>query len=192
LAIGIRIKLPRVSQEQFDAAHDQINPATSAVYFRSQARAGHRQAAEAPRQSECADRLALMHGNLDIYARFRETRNQFLHFLNLQQEWRDTQPRFAEMFDACGGLDNFIAVREAMDTMQDVYFLRKDGCVTDQYRHVWTKTFFRFYAKMPTFLQVFEFAADEGLLHSEFVAFFRGAIDGETVADPARTGVTVA
>jgi len=26
LAIGIRIKLPGVSQEQFDAAHDQINP----------------------------------------------------------------------------------------------------------------------------------------------------------------------
>jgi hypothetical protein len=26
LAIGIRLKLPGVSQEQFDAAHDQINP----------------------------------------------------------------------------------------------------------------------------------------------------------------------
>jgi hypothetical protein len=26
LAIGIRIKLPGVTQEQFDAAHDQINP----------------------------------------------------------------------------------------------------------------------------------------------------------------------
>ncbi len=166
-----------------------VASAASAVYFRSQARAAHRQAAEAQRQSESADRLALMHSNLDMYARFRETRNQFLHFPNLQQEWRDTQPRFAEMFDACGGLDNFIAVREAMDTMQDVYFLRKDGCVTDQYWHVWTKTFFRFYAKMPTFLQVFEFAADEGLVHPEFVAFFRSAIDGETLPDPARAGL---
>ncbi len=107
-----------------------VASAASAVYFRSQARAAHRQAAEAQRQSE-----------------------------------------------------------SAMDTMQDVYFLRKDGCVTDQYWHVWTKTFFRFYAKMPTFLQVFEFAADEGLVHPEFVAFFRSAIDGETLPDPARAGL---
>src|SRR6266511_6133602 len=84
------------------------------------------------------------------------------------------------MFDACGGLDNFIAVREAMDTMQDVYFLRKDGVVTDQYWHVWTNTFFRFYAKMPTFLRVFDFAAEEGLLHPEFVGFYRGTLDGGT------------
>jgi hypothetical protein len=26
MAVGIRIKLPGVTQEQFDAAHDQINP----------------------------------------------------------------------------------------------------------------------------------------------------------------------
>jgi hypothetical protein len=163
-----------------------VASAASAVYFRSQARAAHRQADEARRQSESADRLALMHSNLEMYARFRETRNQFLQFPNLQREWRETQPRFAEMFDACGGLENFIAVREAMDTMQDVYFLRKDGSVTDQYWHVWTNTFFRFYAKMPTFLRVFEFAAEEGLLHLEFVTFFRGAIDGTALADPSR------
>ena len=162
-----------------------VASAASAVYFRSQARAAHRQADEARRQSENSDRLSMMESNLAMYARFRETRNQFLHFPNLQQEWRDTQPRFSEMFDACGGLDKFIAVREAMDAMQDVYFLRKDGCVTDQYWHVWTKTFFRFYAKMPTFLKVFDFASDEGLLHPEFVTFYRGAIQGERLADPA-------
>ena len=162
-----------------------VASAASAVYFRSQARAAHRQAEEARHQSESADRLALMQSNLEMYARFRDTRNQFLHFPNLQQEWRDTQPRFSEMFDACGGLDKFIAVREAMDTMQDVFFLRKDGCVTDQYWHVWTKTFFRFYAKMPTFLRVFEFAAEEGLLHPDFVVFYRGAVEGRALADPA-------
>ena len=157
----------------------------SAIYFRSQARAAHQHAEEARHQSESADRLGLMQSNLEMYARFRETRNQFLQFPNLQREWRETQPRFAEMFDACGGLDKFIAVREAMDTMQDVYFLRKDGCVTDQYWHVWTNTFFRFYAKMPTFLKVFEFAAEEGLLHLEFAAFFLAAIEGRALSDPA-------
>jgi hypothetical protein len=161
-----------------------VTSAASALYFRSQARAAHRQAESARRTSENTDRLAMMESNLGMYARFRETRNQFLQFANLQQEWRETQPRFAEMFDACGGLDKFIAVREAMDTMQDVYFLRKDGCVTDQYWHVWTKTFFRFYSKMPTFLKVFEFAADEGLLHPEFASFYRAAIDGGRLPDP--------
>jgi hypothetical protein len=154
-----------------------IASGASAVYFRSQARAAHR-------QSDVADRVAMMESNLQMYARFRETRNQFLRFPNLQKEWRDTQPSFAEVFDACGGLDNFIAVREAMDTIQDVYFLRKDGVVTDQYWHVWTSTFFRFYAKMPTFLRVFDFATKEGLLHAEFVTFYRGVIDGETPPDP--------
>ena len=162
-----------------------VASAASAIYFRSQARAAHRQAEEARHQSESADRVALMQSNLQMYARFRETRNQFLHFDNLMHEWRETQPRFAEMFDACGGLDKFIAVREAMDTMQDVFFLRRDGVVTDQYWHVWTNTFFRFYAKMPTFVKVFEFAADEGLLHPDFVSFFRPAISDKPLADPA-------
>ena len=162
-----------------------VASAASAVYFRSQARAAHRQAAEARHQSESGDRLSLMQSNLEMYARFRETRNQFLNFPNLLREWRETQPRFAEMFDACGGADNFIAVREAMDTMQDVYFLRKEGSVTDQYWHVWTRTFFRFYSKMPTFLMVFDFAAEEWLLHPEFVSFFRVGIEGQELADPA-------
>ena len=162
-----------------------IASAASAVYFRSQARAAHHQAEEARHQSENADRLAMMESNLQMYARFRDTRNQFLHFPNLEREWHESHPRFGEMSEACGGLDNFIAVREAMDTMQDVYFLRRDGCVTDQYWYVWTKTFFRFYAKMPTFLRVFEFAAEEGLLHPEFVTFYRATIEGTAPADPA-------
>src|SRR6266566_281668 len=89
-----------------------LTSGASALYFRSQARAAHRQAEQSQRQSETSDRLAIMESNLGMYERFRETRNQFLHFPNLQQEWRDTQPRFSEMFDACGGLDKFIAVRE--------------------------------------------------------------------------------
>jgi hypothetical protein len=161
-----------------------VTSTASAVYFRSQARAAHRTAEEARHQSENADRLAMMESNLQMYARFRDTRNQFLRFPNLEEEWHESHPRFREMSNECGGLDNFIAVREAMDTMQDVYFLRRDGCVTDQYWHVWTKTFFRFYAKMPTFLKVFDFAADEGLLHTDFVTFYRAAIRGDPLDDP--------
>src|SRR5262249_22324354 len=123
--------------------------------------------------------------NLEMYARSRDTRNQFRRFDNLQREWRETQPRFAEMFDTCGGLDNFIAVREAMDTMQDVYFLRRDRVVTDQYWYVWTKTFFRFYAKMPTFLILLEFPGDEGLPHPGSVSSFRPAIADAARAAPA-------
>ena len=50
---------------------------------------------------------------------------------------------------------------------------------------MWTSTFFRFYAKMPTFLRVFDFATKEGLLHQDFVTFYRAVIDGEPVTDPA-------
>lgn len=161
-----------------------VASAVSALYFKRQAEAAHRQADEASRQSEHANRLARMESNLTMYARFRETRNEFLRHPNLEREWRTTQPAFNEMFDACGGLDNFIVVREAMDTMQDVYFLRRDGVVTDQYWHVWTRTFFRFYSKMPTFLKVFDFAAREGLLHPDFVTFYRDAIEGRSLKDP--------
>ncbi|MEA3202213.1 MAG: hypothetical protein QOE90_3641 [Thermoplasmata archaeon] len=79
--------------------------------------------------------LARMESNLAMYERFRETRNQFLRFPNLEREWRDTQPAFSEMFDAAGGIDKFVAVRE-------------------------------------------------GLLHPEFVAFYREAIAGRTLRDP--------
>ena len=81
-----------------------VATAVSAVYFRSQAAAAHRQADEAKRQSESATRLAMMESNLAMYERFRETRNQFLRFPNLEKEWRDTQPTFAQMFDSTGGI----------------------------------------------------------------------------------------
>ena len=161
----------------------------SAVYFKRQADAAHRQADEARRAAETTSQLALMESNLAMYGRFRDVRNEFLRHPRLEKEWRETQPAFNAMFDACGGLENFIVVREAMDTMQDVYFLRKDGCVTDQYWHVWTRTFFRFYSKMPTFLQVFDFAAKEGLLHPDFVAFYRPVIGGQAPGDPAAARV---
>jgi hypothetical protein len=161
-----------------------VASAVSAVYFRNQARAAERQAEEAVRQSENAMRIGMMESNLEMYARFRDTRNTFLRYPNLEKEWRETQPTFDAMFDACGGIENFVAVRDAMDTLQDVYFLRKDGSVTDQYWHVWTRTFYRFYSKMPTFLMVFEFAAKEGLLHPEFVAFYRPMMAGRPLSDP--------
>lgn len=163
-----------------------VTSTASVLYCKRQADAAHRQADEARRQTEASGRVAVMESNLAMYARFRDVRNEFLRHRQLEKEWRETQPAFHAMFDACGGLENFIVVREAMDTMQDVFFLRKDGVVTDHYWHVWTRTFYRFYAKMPTFLQVFEFAAKEGLLHPDFVAFYRPVITGSAVGDPAR------
>jgi hypothetical protein len=162
-----------------------LTSGVSLLYFREQAAAARRQAEEARRQSESATRLALMESNLHMYGRFRETRNRFLDHPNLEKEWRDSHPTFSATFDACGGLDEFVAVRDAMDTMQDVYFLRRGGSVTDHYWHVWTRTFFRFYSKMPTFLLVFEFAAKEGLLHPDFVGFYRPLIQGQPLKDPA-------
>ena len=55
--------------------------------------------------------------------------------------------------------------------MQDVYFLRKDGCVTDQYFSArLTNTFFPLLREDADLFKVFEFAAEEGLLHLEYDA----------------------
>lgn len=70
------------------------------------------------------------------------------------------------------------------DTVAIFGAAHRQSAVRIQYWHVWTNTFFRFYSKMPTFLRVFDFAADEGLLHPEFVSFYRGVIDGAAPADP--------
>lgn len=157
-----------------------ITGAASLVYVRTHSRA-------ALRHSESAERLALMESNIAMFARFRQTRDSFLKFPNLQKEWRESWPHLAQLFDDCGGLESYFAVREAMDTLQDVYFLRKQRAISDQYWHMWTRTFFRVYTGMPTFLRVFEFAAKEGYLHPEFVAFYQRAIDGKELPDPALT-----
>jgi hypothetical protein len=62
---------------------------------------------------------------LQLHERFRESRNESLHVPSLEKELRETQPRLAEMFDAGGGVEHSSQWREAMDTMQDMYFLRK-------------------------------------------------------------------
>lgn len=41
---------------------------------------------------------------------------------------------------------------------------------------------------MPTFLRVFDFAAEEGLLHPDFVSFYRAAIADGTLQEPLAIG----
>jgi hypothetical protein len=143
-----------------------------------------RQAESAQRTAESSLRLAILGAASGLGTQFRDTRARFRDHSKLADEWIASRPDIGEVVGKVGSLHTFVILRDAQDTMQDVYFLRLAGCVPDYYWHVWTHSFFQFYAAMPSFRAVFEWAATRGPLHPEFVAFYEPAFRGETLADP--------
>jgi hypothetical protein len=144
----------------------------------SQTRAQGTQAGEAAR-------VGVVATNIAMFERVLETRRRFGEMPRIYEEWRTTHPSLARKYDEVGGVAVYDVLREAMDTFRDVYFMRRD-VVTDHYWHVWKGTFFALYAPLPTFEDVFRFAAQEGYLHPDFVRWFEPRFRGAALADPKR------
>jgi hypothetical protein len=73
-------------------------------------------------------------------------------------------------------------VRNAIDEMQDIYFLRKRALVDDHHWRTWVSAFIPI-ARIPFTRDVFENAASRQALEPEFEAFFRSILEGKPVGD---------
>lgn len=154
-----------------------ITGLVSIAYTRTQAAATHRQAEESARVAKLAS-------DAEMFRRAHEMRLRFAALPGWHAKIKAARPEIAEVFDRVGA-DAYYALRDAFDTFQEVYFLRRAGAVTDEYWHSWTN------ATMPTIGRsedgrlVFELSARAGFLHPDFVEFFRPLIEGRALADPA-------
>ncbi len=70
-----------------------------------------------------------------------------------------------------------------MDDFQDVFFLRRDGIVSDENWDKY-KAHMKSVAQRPAFQLIFEYALKQQLLHPEFVQFFRPILKGNDPQDP--------
>jgi len=73
-----------------------------------------------------------------------------------------------------------------LDTFQEVFFLRRNGFVTDEYWHSWANTSFAITARLASAHSVFDLCKAKGFLHPDFIAFYEPAFSGNPVADPLR------
>ncbi|MHB8604357.1 MAG: hypothetical protein ACYDCK_03795 [Thermoplasmatota archaeon] len=137
-------------------------------------------------QARQAERATLLGSNLAMFERFARMRSRLRDHPPVLAEFLAAHPEVERVQREVGGPDVYVMMRDVMDTLQDVYFMRRAGVVTDQYWHMWSHSLLALYGGMPTFRKVFEFAAKNGYLHPQFVAFYRPVFEGRQVADPRR------
>lgn len=80
-------------------------------------------------------------------------------------------------------LESLVTVRNAIDGLQDMYFLRKRGVVEKYHWRHWTSVF-NAIASAPTMRLVYDHGVERDVWDPEFVAFLRPIFDGEPLADP--------
>lgn len=81
-------------------------------------------------------------------------------------------------------LKSMMFVRNGIDGLQDIYFLRKRSLVDNHHWRNWVSAFVPV-ARMPIARAIFENAVARQALDPEFETFFRQLLDGQPVNDPA-------
>lgn len=93
-------------------------------------------------------------------------------------------PDLAKHIDeSAAGIESIVTIRNAIDGLQDMYFLRKRGIVELYHWRHWAAAF-NVVSRLPMTRLVFENTVALNALEPEFVEFFRPLFDGKTLADP--------
>jgi len=80
-------------------------------------------------------------------------------------------------------LASLVTMRNAIDGLQDMYFLRKRGVVQKYHWRHWTSVF-NTISQAPTMRLVYDHGVEHDVWEPEFVAFLRPVFDGQKLADP--------
>lgn len=150
----------------------------SLVYARSQAVAARRQA-------EQAARLGALESSRHMLERFTELRRRRFHLPAALDDIRTASPDVAKLMDDAGGPEVFVLYRDLMDVYQEVYFLRRNGMVSDEHWRIWAEVAMVGPPTMPDFARVYRYACEQGWLDSNFIAFYEHAFHEGKLPDPA-------
>jgi hypothetical protein len=150
----------------------------SLVYARTQALNVKRQADEAHRAATLEIQNAMLQRLYDIRA-------QLLNSPAVLKEYLDANPAMRELYHDPEYLASTIFVRNGIDGLQDIYFLRKRSLVDDHHWRSWVTAFVPI-ARMPLARAVFDNAVARQALEPEFEVFLRAILDGAPAVDPAR------
>lgn len=80
-------------------------------------------------------------------------------------------------------LSSLVTMRNAIDGLQDMYFLRKRGVVEKYHWRHWTSVF-NTISHAPTMRLVYDHGIEHDVWDPEFVEFLRPVFDGQPLSDP--------
>lgn len=149
----------------------------SLVYTRSQA-------LHVKRQADAAHRAVTMEIQNAMVQRIYDMRAQLANSPVALKEYLSVNPTMGELYHDPEYLKSMMFVRNGIDGLQDIYFLRKRSLVDNHHWRNWVSAFVPV-ARMPIARAIFENAVARQALDPEFEAFFRRLLDEQPVNDPA-------
>ena len=153
-----------------------VTAVLSAIYSRSQA-------LEARRQAQAAHASTMVELSRSLNEQMLQSRATLIGIDSLVREYLEANPRIAKMCPDPDAFRAFVIIRGVIDTLQEMYFLRKSGVATShQWRH-WT-TPLVLIARMPTFRLAFENAEHGSAIDPEFAAWTLPLFEGKVPDDP--------
>ncbi|MEO7202638.1 MAG: hypothetical protein ABI431_07380 [Candidatus Tumulicola sp.] len=149
----------------------------SLVYARTQA-------VHAQRQADAAQLATALELQRAMAERMYQARMDLVTSPEVAKEYVESNPHLHEIYGN-GTLAAVAIVRNAIDGLQDIYFLRKQGIVQDHQWKNWTSSFVPI-ARMPLTRTIYDNAVARGALDAQFAAFLLPVFDGEALGDPKR------
>jgi len=148
----------------------------SAIYARAQAR-------EARSQVEGMRREAMLKSSRSISDAMLAMRSGLVNSPEIMQEYLAANPQMVAAYGDVDRVRSVIHLRNYLDVMQDVYFLRKEGIVAAYQWRNWVGSFVPF-ARTPTFRALCENVIARRTLDDEFAGFLQAVLDGKPPPEP--------
>ena len=142
---------------------------TQALHSRRQADAAHL-ATTLEVQQAMADRM--------YQARMSLIRNPGTMAMYLQ-----ANPEMRELYPDVASVESAVVVRNIIDDLQDIYFMRKAAIVGDHFWRNWMASFVPI-ARMPITRAIFDNAVKRAAIEPEFVSFLRPIFESQPLVDP--------
>lgn len=152
----------------------------SLVYARTQA-------LNARRQADAAHLASTLEVQRAMAERIYQVRMDLVRSPEATEMYLDANPGLRKVFADATSLESVVIVRNMLDGLQDMYFLRKAGIVGDHHWQNWVAAFGPV-ARIPLARRIFDNAVERNAIDAEFAAFVRPLLDGGTLVDPKNAG----
>lgn len=135
------------------------------LYAHGQLKALRQQATE-------ARRVAILDSSREMLGRYQDLRTRWLSHPQGLSGLLEVLPGLDAAIARAGDLTMYLLFRDMLDTFQDIFFLRREGIISDDQWSMWMANHMRSPVRAPGFEDNFRYAAEHGLLHRDFVAFY--------------------
>ena len=148
----------------------------SLVYARTQA-------LHARRQADAAHLAATLEVQQAMAERMYQARMSLIRNPGTMALYLEANPEMRELYPDVASVESTIVVRNIMDALQDIYFLRKVAIVGDHHWRNWMASFAPI-ARMPIARTIFDNAVERAAIDPEFAEFLRPIFDSQPPEDP--------